>query len=128
MGSEAMRSIARRSRRRGRTVNSMRFVATSFFILFTLHSADAEQRGGVLRAYHWANPATMSIHEEGGYSTAVTSMAIFNNLVLYKQDVPQNSLSPTVTDAPTDWSGNTDRTVLIFQLRSGVKWHDGMPF
>ncbi len=35
-------------------------------------------------------------------------MGVFNNLVLYKQDVAQNSLQTIVTDLATDWSWNED--------------------
>jgi peptide/nickel transport system substrate-binding protein len=90
--------------------------------------ASAQQRGGILKVYHWASPASMSVHEEAGYSAAVSGMGVFNNLVLYKQDVPQNNLSSIVSELATDWSWNDDRTVLTFRLRSGVKWHDGKPF
>ena len=100
----------------------------SVLALLPLQSADAQQRGGILKLFHWVSPASMSIHEEAGYSASVSGMGVFNNLVLYKQDVPQNSLSSIVPDLATEWSWNDDRTVLTFQLRSGVKWHDGKPF
>jgi peptide/nickel transport system substrate-binding protein len=96
--------------------------------LLVLNPASAQQRGGILRLYHWVSPASMSIHEEAGYSASVSGMPVFNNLVLYKQDVPQNSLSSIVPDLATEWVWNDDRTVLTFQLRAGVKWHDGRPF
>jgi peptide/nickel transport system substrate-binding protein len=70
----------------------------------------------------------MSIHEEAGYSTSVTGMGVFNNLVIYKQDVPQNSLASIVPELANEWFWNDDRTVLTFRLRSGVKWHDDKPF
>jgi peptide/nickel transport system substrate-binding protein len=34
----------------------------------------------------------MSILEEATNSTKIPMMGVFNNLILYKQDVPQNSL------------------------------------
>jgi ABC-type transport system substrate-binding protein len=58
----------------------------------------------------------------------IPMMGVFNNLVLYKQDVAQNSLQSIVPDLATDWSWNEDGTELTFRLRSGVKWHDGHPF
>src|SRR5438874_285377 len=89
--------------------------------------ASAQKAGGTLRVYHWTSPASMSIHEEGGYSASVAGMPIFNNLVFYKQDVPQNSLASIVPDLASEWSWSDDRTVLTFRLRAGVKWHDGKP-
>jgi peptide/nickel transport system substrate-binding protein len=55
-------------------------------------------------------------------------MSVFNNLVMYKQDVPQTSLQTIVPDLATGWSWNEEGTELRFPLRQGVKWHDGKPF
>jgi peptide/nickel transport system substrate-binding protein len=55
-------------------------------------------------------------------------MAVFNNLVIYKQDVPQNSLQSIVPDLATGWSWNEEGTALTFPLHQGVTWHDGKPF
>ena len=70
----------------------------------------------------------MSILEEATNSTEIPMMGVFNNLVLYQQDVPQNSLHSIVPDLATDWSWNEDGTELTFRLHEGVKWHDGQPF
>ena len=55
-------------------------------------------------------------------------MAVFNNLVIFDQHVPQNSLQSIVPDLATGWSWNEDGTELTFRLREGVRWHDGQPF
>ena len=42
--------------------------------------------------YHRENPPSMSIHEEATFSVNVSSMPIYNNLVVYDQHKPQNSI------------------------------------
>ncbi len=91
-------------------------------------AAFGQKQGGILRVYHWDSPPSLSIHEEATISTVVPMMAVFNNLVIYKQDEPQNSLRSIVPDLATDWSWNKDYTALTFRLRNGVKWHDGRAF
>jgi peptide/nickel transport system substrate-binding protein len=90
--------------------------------------AQTPKNGGVLRIYQRDNPASASIHEEATYSTNVPFMSLFNNLVMFRQDVPQNDASSIVGDLATSWSWSADNLSLTFKLRDGVKWHDGKPF
>jgi len=90
-------------------------------------TAAAQKQGGILRIYHRDSPASMSIHEEGTYSVITPMMPVFNNLVLFDQHVPQNSLASIVPELATSWAWNEDGTALTFKLRHGVKWHDGKP-
>jgi len=55
-------------------------------------TALAQKSGGILKVHHQDSPASMSILEEATYSTVVPMMGVFNNLVMYKQDEPQNSM------------------------------------
>jgi peptide/nickel transport system substrate-binding protein len=91
-------------------------------------SAAAPKHGGILRMYHRETPGGISIHEEATYSTNAPMMGVFNNLVIYDQHKPQNSLDTIVPELATSWSWNADKTQLTFLLRDGVKWHDGQPF
>jgi peptide/nickel transport system substrate-binding protein len=91
-------------------------------------TAVSQKPGGILKIYHRDSPASMSIHEEGTISTVAPMMGVFNNLVMYDQQVPQNSLQSIVADLAEEWSWAEDNTRLSFRLREGVRWHDGHPF
>jgi peptide/nickel transport system substrate-binding protein len=107
-----------------------RAVVAGGFLLLTLGAnfALAQKAGGTLRVYFFDSPGSMSIHEESTIAAEGPMMAVFNNLVLFKQDVRQNSLQSIVPDLATSWTWNADYTRLTFKLREGVKWHDGKPF
>jgi peptide/nickel transport system substrate-binding protein len=96
--------------------------------LFVSNGALAQKPGGILQMLDFASPASMSIHEESTITAGIPMMGVFNNLVLFDQHVPQNSLQSIVPDLATDWSWDEDRAALTFHLRQGVKWHDGKPF
>src|SRR5882757_10695452 len=88
----------------------------------------AQKEGGILRVFHRDSPASMSILEEGSISAIMPMMGVFNNLVLFDQHVRQNRVESIVPDLATGWSWSEDATELSFNLRKGVKWHDGKPF
>jgi len=90
-------------------------------------AAFAQKQGGVLTAYSLDSPASMSIHEEATVFAQRPMMGVFNNLVMFKQDVPQNSLQSVVPDLATNWSWSEDGTELTLPLRQGITWHDGKP-
>ena len=88
----------------------------------------AQKQGGILRQHIPDNPASLSIHEESTVTGERPAMAIFNNLVIFDQHVALNSMASIVPDLAEKWSWSEDGTKLTFQLRQGVKWHDGKPF
>jgi peptide/nickel transport system substrate-binding protein len=96
--------------------------------LLLCEPAQAEKSGGVLRIPMGTSPASMSIHEESTIATLGPMMGVFNNLVIFDQHVPQNSLNSIVPDLASSWSWSEDGKELTFKLRPGVKWHDGKPF
>jgi peptide/nickel transport system substrate-binding protein len=53
---------------------------------------------------------------------------VFNNLVMFKQNEPQNTPDNIVPELATGWKWSEDGTELTFPLHNGVKWHDGKPF
>ena len=90
--------------------------------------AAAQKSGGTLRLSHFDSPASMSILEEATRAALQPAMGVFNNLVIYKQDVAQTSLQSVVPDLATSWAWSEDGRELTLPLRQGVKWHDGKPF
>jgi peptide/nickel transport system substrate-binding protein len=96
--------------------------------MFAAEAAFAQTQGGILKLYSPDSPASMSIHEEATVFAEGPMMGVFNNLVMYDQHVPQNSLQSIVPDLATGWSWNEDGTELTLPLQEGVSWHDGKPF
>jgi peptide/nickel transport system substrate-binding protein len=111
-----------------RNVRALAAAALSVLVVSSVALAGEPKQGGILRIYHRDSPGSASIHEEATYSTNVPFMPVFNNLVIYKQDVAQNSMETIVPDLAESWAWSSDNKTLTFKLRQGVKWHDGKPF
>jgi len=88
----------------------------------------AQKPGGILKMYGIDNPPSMSILDGPNPTGQRVMAAVFNNLVMFDQHVPQNSLNSIVPDLATGWTWNEDGTAITFPLRQGVRWHDGKPF
>src|SRR6266487_4544547 len=109
----------------------LRVLATAGALLLassTGQAAFAQKQGGILRMPFFDSPASVSLHEESTFAALRPMMGVFNNLVMYKQDVAQNSPQSIVPDLAASWSWSEEGTELTFPLRQGVKWHDGKPF
>ena len=91
-------------------------------------AATAQKAGGTIKIVHRDSPPSASIHEEATNSTNVPFMPVYNNLVVYNQQVAQNTMDSIVPELAESWAWNDDKTLLTFKLRQGVKWHDGKPF
>jgi len=90
--------------------------------------AEAQRPGGILRVPWFDSPPSLSLLEESTVAANRPMMGVFNNLVMYDQHVPQNSMQSIVPDLATSWSWNEEGTELTLPLRQGVKWHDGKSF
>src|SRR5258706_1115209 len=101
-----------------------RWVATTGSLLLVLSMAVpalAQKQGGILRIQHFDSPASMSILEESTRAALQPMMAVFNNLVMYRQDVAQNSLQAIVPDLATGWNRGADRHEMDLPLQPGVE-------
>src|SRR4029077_18488702 len=67
--------------------------------------AFAQKQGGVLKLPHFDSPASMSILEEATRATVQPMMGVFNNLVLYDQQIAQSSLETGRPDLAKSWIG-----------------------
>jgi peptide/nickel transport system substrate-binding protein len=93
----------------------LRGLAAAGALLMALAAAGAafaQKQGGILRMYSPDSPASMSIHEEATVFAEGPMMGVFNNLVMYDQHLPQNSLQSIVPDLAIGWSWNEDGTEL----------------
>ena len=106
------------------------FALVSVVALVTVFAdaAWAQKAGGILRIQHMDTPPSASIHDEATVSVAVPFMGLFNNLVMFDQNVAKNSFESIVPDLATDWTWSGDGKALTFKLRRDVRWHDGKPF
>src|SRR5204862_1113860 len=110
------------------SVRALGVVALAVLALPDPTLAAEPKAGGILRVYHRDSPGSASIHEGATYSINIPFMPVFNNLVVFKQDVAQNSVDSIVPDLAENWAWSSDNKRLTFKLRQGVKWHDGKPF
>src|SRR6266852_3506529 len=117
------------NRRQGMIKRDRRVLAAaSAVLLVSMGAASAQKQSGILKIGHFDSPASMSMLEESTLATNRPMMGVFNNLVIFKQDVRQNTLESIVPELATSWAWNEEGTELTFPLRQGVKWHDGKLF
>src|SRR5437588_7693983 len=126
-GGKALRRLAREAGVTGK-LRVLTAIGAGLAVLTIANAALAQKPGGILKMYSPDSPASMSIHEEATVFAEGPMMGVFNNLVMYDQRVPQNSLQSIVPDLATGWSWSEEGTALTLPLREGVTWHDGKPF
>lgn len=88
----------------------------------------AQKAGGTLRVTNQAGPSSLSVHEEASITAVQSTMAMFNNLVMFDPFAPRNSVESIIPDLAESWSWDATGTRLTFKLLPDVTWHDGKPF
>src|SRR5713101_6359566 len=82
-------------------------------------AAFAQKPSGILKMYSLDSPPSLSMLDGPNPIGQRTTMAVFNNLVMFDQHVKQNSLESIVPDLATGWSWNEEGTALTLPLRQG---------
>jgi peptide/nickel transport system substrate-binding protein len=75
--------------------------AALWIAIMMTHAAVAQKPGGTLNISHFDSPASVSLHEEATAAAVRPMMGVFNNLVMYRQDVAQGSLQSIVPELAT---------------------------
>ncbi len=97
-------------------------------IIMLTATASAQKHGKTLRTQHVGDPPSLSIHEEATNAVNWVAMPVMNNLVLYDVFKEVESIRTIKGELAKAWRWNKNGTRLTFDLRKGVKWHDGKPF
>ena len=102
-----------------RSVQALAAAALLLLPAYDLASAAEPKQGGILRMYHRDSPGSASIHEGATYSINIPFMPVFNNLVMFKQDVPQNSVESIVPDLAESWAWSSRQQEADLQAAAG---------
>jgi peptide/nickel transport system substrate-binding protein len=71
-------------------------ITAPLLVAVAAEPASAQKAGGILKMFSPDSPASMSIHEEATFVAEGPMMGVFNNLVMFDQHTPQNSLDSIV--------------------------------
>ena len=69
--------------------------------LSATQAAFAQKSGGILRVPFFDSPPSLSLLEESTFAANRPMGGLFNNLVMFRQDVPQTSMQSIVPDLAT---------------------------
>lgn len=87
-------------------------------------AAEEPRYGGVLNWLEYADPGRLDFHSESPLSVLQAVAGVYSGLLQYGPDDP-DQWGPDLAER---WEVSDDSLVYTFQLRRGVKWHDGQPF
>ena len=89
--------------------------------------AAAQKQGGILRAGHFDSPASMSMLEESTLAVNRPMMGIFNNLVMFDQQVTQNSPQSIVPDLAAGWILSRTTPLMSHAAAPASGWSSATP-
>src|SRR6478609_873434 len=91
-----------------RTLRGLAVAGPLLLALCAPTTALAQKSGGTLKISFFDNPASMSLHEEATGAALRPGMGIFNNLVMYDQQIAQNSPQTIRPDLAESWTWSED--------------------
>jgi peptide/nickel transport system substrate-binding protein len=107
-----------------RTISAWTLVSAGLLAISALSTAVAQQKGGIVNWFVYADPGRLDVHTESPLGVQQATAGVWSGLLQYSPDDP----SKIVPDLAVSYeSSNGDKTY-TFKLREGVKWHDGQPF
>lgn len=109
---------------RNAIVVSVAIMLGATLTLATGTTALAQDRGGIVNWFIYADPARFDIHTETPLGVQQATAGVYSGLLHYNPDDPKE----IIADLATSWKASQGNTVYTFELRRGVKWHDGKPF
>src|SRR4030095_15501329 len=126
-GRLSRRDLLRRSALIGASASAMSLLA-SLGLTKKARAQGTPKKGGTLVIAKESELDILDPHSAGGWVTWRVSKQMHEGLIdedMTKDNVPSPALIPKLA---TSWSMSKDALTYTFQLRKGVKFHDGTPF
>ena len=91
-------------------------------------TSEQPRSGGTLKVLQKEDPPDLSIYEQSTFATSFPMMPAYSNLVLFDPGVAPESLQSIRPELADKWETSADGKKITFQLKKGLKWHDGTAF
>ncbi len=92
--------------------------------VFGAAGQDKPRPGGVLTWFDYGDPGRLDVHAESPLVVQQATAGVWSGLLHWDPDDP----TKIAGDLAERWTVSPDGRTYMFQLRKGVKWHDGQPF
>jgi len=103
---------------------ALALAAAGVMALAAAAPAAAQQRGGIVNWFLYADPGRLDVHTETPLGVQQATAGVYSSLLQFSPDDP-NEIVP---DLAVSYEASDDGTSYTFELRKGVTWHDGKPF
>jgi peptide/nickel transport system substrate-binding protein len=104
--------------------HALGLILAGLLTLPAANTAVAQQKGGIANWFVYADPGRLDVHTESPLGVQQATAGVFSSLLQYSPDKP----SEIVPDLATSYKASNEGKTVVFELRKGVKWHDGKPF